>query len=141
MREATADEESEIEALRRCEPSHFARAFNVMEAVLLAHRGSLDEEDREEMLRRLAGQMLSLKEAVLRAEEIWREENPDAETRRLGDVKALTLLHENEWLRGVVLRAGDFMDAKSSWDECGAIASELSKAAAFIRGQQEGGAA
>jgi hypothetical protein len=33
------------------------------------------------------------------------------------------------------------MDAKSSWDECGAIASELSKAAAFIRGQQEGGAA
>lgn len=69
-----SEEQMKLEALRLRPVSHFARAFNVMEALLLAHARSLDEEDREEMLRRLAGQMMSLKEAVLRAEEIWREE-------------------------------------------------------------------
>lgn len=78
-----SEDEMELAALRLRPVSHFARAFNVMEALLLAHAKSLDEEDREEMLRRLAGQMASLKTAVLRAEEIWLEEKPDAEIERL----------------------------------------------------------
>lgn len=83
MLEATTDEGEELDLLRRPRPSHFARAFNVMEALLLAHERSLDEEDREEMLRRLAGQMASLKTAVLRAEEIWHEEHSGAERLRI----------------------------------------------------------
>lgn len=74
--------------------SHFARAFNVMESLLLAHQASLDEEDREEMLRRLAGQMMTLKEDVLRAEEIWAEMG--GETRRLGDLETLKAERDHE---------------------------------------------
>ena len=141
MLEATADEEAELEALRRREPSHFARAFREIDLCLIAHTRCIADDERDEIVRLIAAKIMPLKEAELRAEEIWREEGPDLETRRRGDVERLADLNENEWLRGLILRAGDFMDAKSSWDECGAIAGELSRAAAFIRGQQEGGAA
>lgn len=140
----SSEEEVELAALRLRPNSDFARAFNVMEALLLAHEKSLDEEDREEMLRRLAAQMESLKTEVLRAEEVWIEENPDAEARRLEDVEKLTHLNENEWLRGVVLRAGDYMArplGELSGDECAAVARELTEAAEFIRSGQKGGAA
>lgn len=54
--------------------SHFERAFTEVEALLLSHARCIKEDEREEILRSLAGKLLPLKEAVLRAEEIWREE-------------------------------------------------------------------
>jgi hypothetical protein len=52
--------------------SHFAREFGEVERLLQAFHGCLCEQDREDMVRAMAGKVLALKEAVLRAEEIWR---------------------------------------------------------------------
>jgi hypothetical protein len=51
----------------------FPAAFAELERLLLEHERCLCEEERAEMLRVLAGKLLALKEAVLRAAEIWAE--------------------------------------------------------------------
>ena len=77
---ATSEEEVELAALRLRPRSYLACAFEEIERLLIAHETCLDELDREDMRRTMAGKLMTLKEAVLRAEEIWQEDKggPDA---------------------------------------------------------------
>lgn len=78
MRQATAHEDVDLDL--RVKPSRLACAFREVEQLLIAHQACIEESECEEIFRQIGGKMLSLKEAVLRAEEIWREEHPAAET-------------------------------------------------------------
>ena len=61
-------------AEKRLKPrSYFAASFREIEQLLLSYNHSLSEEDRDEMMLTLCAKILPLREAVLRAEEIWEE--------------------------------------------------------------------
>lgn len=60
--------------VRKAHRSNFAQVFGEIEELLRLHAGCLNEEEREDMLRQVVARLKDLKEAVLRAEEIWREE-------------------------------------------------------------------
>lgn len=79
----SSEEEMELAALRLRPASDFARSFREIEECLLAHARCLSDDERDEIARQIAAKIMPLKEAVLRAEEIWREESPDAEIERL----------------------------------------------------------
>jgi hypothetical protein len=53
--------------------SHFASAFREIEKLLLSYSHILCEEERDDLLLTLCAKVMPLKEAVLRAEEIWNE--------------------------------------------------------------------
>lgn len=53
--------------------SDFARSFREIEQCLLAHARCLSDDERDEIVRQIGAKVLPLKEAVLRAEEIWLE--------------------------------------------------------------------
>lgn len=73
----SSEEAAEMVALRLRPRSCFQAAFEAIERLLIAHETCLDELDREDMRRTMAGKLMTLKEAVLRAEEIWSEGRND----------------------------------------------------------------
>lgn len=87
-------------AEKRLKPrSHFAASFREIEQLLLSYNHSLSEEDRDEMMLTLCAKILPLREAVLRAEEIWSEQTLHSEIRHLEDIEKLSLINENDWLK------------------------------------------
>jgi len=68
------EEEAELASATRLRPSHFARSFREIEECLIAHARCISDDERDEIVRQIAGKLLPLKEAVLRAEEIWAED-------------------------------------------------------------------
>ena len=75
MLEAAAHEGQDGLALLK-RPSHFARAFSEIETLLRIHATCIKEDECEEILRQVDAKLRMLKEAVLRAEEIWLEQFP-----------------------------------------------------------------
>lgn len=69
------EEEMELAALRLRPSSDFARSFREIEECLLAHARCLSDDERDEIIRQIAAKIMPLKEAVLRAEEIWLEDH------------------------------------------------------------------
>lgn len=65
---ATEHEEAE---LRRRPRSYFRDCFREIEQLLLSCHQSLSEDERDDILVTLCAKILPLREAVLRAEEIW----------------------------------------------------------------------
>jgi hypothetical protein len=53
--------------------SYFAASFREIEQLLLSYSHILCEEERDDLILNLAAKVMPLKEAVLRAEEIWNE--------------------------------------------------------------------
>lgn len=71
----SSEEEAELAALRLRPNSDFARSFREIEECLLAHARCLSDDERDEIIRQITAKIIPLKDAVLRAEEIWLEDH------------------------------------------------------------------
>ena len=72
---ATEEEVAELEE-QQCRPrSYFRESFKEIELLLLSCNHTLSEEERDEIISTLCAKLLPLREAVLRAEEIWEDES------------------------------------------------------------------
>lgn len=77
MLKVSEEEAVELLSLMQRPRSCFQAAFERIERLMMAHETCLHEDEREDMRRTMAGKLLTLKEAVLRAEEIWSEGRND----------------------------------------------------------------
>jgi hypothetical protein len=99
MLAATADEEAEVGALRLRPNSSFVRSFREIDECLVAYTRCLSDDERDEIIRQIVAKLRTLKEAVLRCEEIWAEMGADEEARHREDIEKLAHIRENEWLQ------------------------------------------
>lgn len=68
--------DAELLSATRLRPnSDFARSFREIEQCLMAHTRCIHDDERDEIIRQIAAKIMPLKEAVLRAEEIWLEDH------------------------------------------------------------------
>lgn len=70
---ATQEEVAELEEEQRRPRSYFRESFKEIELLLLSYNHTLSEEERDEIISTLCAKLLPLREAVLRAEEIWED--------------------------------------------------------------------
>jgi hypothetical protein len=95
---ATQEEVVELEE-EQCRPrSYFRESFKEIELLLLSYNHTLSEEERDEIILTLCAKLLPLREAVLRAEEIWEEDLKHAEDRHREDIEKLACINQNESL-------------------------------------------
>lgn len=72
---ATEEEVAELEAEQRMPSSYFRSAFREIEHLVLSCHHSLNEDERDDIILTLLSKLMPLREAVLRAEEIWEDES------------------------------------------------------------------
>jgi len=70
---ASEEEVAELEAEQRRPRSYFRSAFREIEHLVLSCHQSISEEERDDIILTLLSKLMPLREAVLRAEEIWEE--------------------------------------------------------------------
>lgn len=70
---ANEEEVAELEEEQRRPRSYFRDAFREIEHLVLSCHQSLSEEERDDIILTLLAKLMPLREAVLRAEEIWEE--------------------------------------------------------------------
>jgi hypothetical protein len=70
---ATEEEVAELEAEQRRPRSYFRSAFREVEHLVLSCHQSISEDERDDIILTLLSKLMPLREAVLRAEEIWED--------------------------------------------------------------------
>lgn len=70
---ASEEEVAELEAEQRRPRSYFRSAFREIEHLVLSCHQSISEDERDDIILTLLSKLMPLREAVLRAEEIWEE--------------------------------------------------------------------
>lgn len=72
---ANEEEVAELEAEQRRPRSYFRDGFREIEHLVLSCHQSLNEDERDDIILTLLAKLMPLREAVLRAEEIWEDES------------------------------------------------------------------
>lgn len=125
----SSEEEAELAALRLRPNSDFARSFREIEDCLNIYDRCLSDDERDEIIRQIGVKLRPLKAAVLRAEEIWREDAAITEDERLAlNQWHLGAAHQcaTDVLKGAVAVNGKMWASGMWYDLC----------VAFLKGAQ-----